>query len=95
MSQVSNRFQKLDQWRLKSGLTIGQLRDALNAVPGRPAALRPRTQSAVHRLLTGQIRFADPWLASEIEHVTGGEVSTLDYLRFVAERAAAQFEEAA
>jgi hypothetical protein len=90
---VSVRFDKLLEWMEGQNLDQLKLTAALNAL--RSPDLRPRSKSEVNRLVNGQLRFADPFMASEIERLTGGDVTAIDYLSHVAKCAAAHVERAA
>lgn len=87
------RFDKLLGWLNAAGLTQAELTTRLNSCPDRFG--KPRSKSEINRVLVGKVRFADPFLGAEIETVTSGEVTALDYLAHVAACATQQAKKAA
>lgn len=76
------RFTKLLGWMATEKVDQPELTRRINLIRGERA--KPRSLSAINRLLLGQVRFADPFLASEIEGVTEEAVSVADYLGHIA-----------
>lgn len=87
------RFDKLLGWMEAKNLDQLRLTAALNAI--RSSDLKPRSKSEINRLVNGRLRFADPFLATEIEALTEGQVTAADYLAHVTRCAVAHIERSA